>query len=80
MQKYEQGANRISAVSLVALAATLECRPADLLGIEDTESAIDWSRFHQNDAHDALDAFTAIKSPNLRRAVVDLLRAIAERD
>ena len=80
MQKYERGANRISASSLVVLAEALKCRPADLLGVEDTATAIDWTQFHENDAQDALTAFTAIKSPRQRRAVLDLMRAMAQRD
>ena len=80
LQKYERGTNRISASSLIVLADALECRPTDLLGVEDTARAIDWTRFHENDAQDAVGAFTAIKSPRLRRAVLNLMRAMAEHD
>ena len=80
MQKYERGANRISASSLVTLAEALECRPADLLGVEDAGAPIDWSRFHRHDAQEALRAFTAIKSSRLRHVMLDLMRALAEHD
>ena len=80
LQKYERGTNRISASSLIVLADALECRPTDLLGVEDRATAIDWSRFHGKDVQAALGAFTAIKSPRLRRAVLNLMRAMAEHD
>src|SRR3569832_732215 len=62
-QKYERGGNRISASSLVLIAGALQCRPADLLGMEDGKPKIDWSKFHDNEANAALAAFAAIDSP-----------------
>ncbi len=76
VQKYERGSNRISASSLVLIAEALQCRPADLLGADDGAQAVDWTRFHANDVHAALDAFTAIKSPKLRRSVLELIRTL----
>jgi transcriptional regulator with XRE-family HTH domain len=79
IQKYERGANRISASSLVLIAEALSCSPSDLLGVEDRAgSGLDWSRFHDHGASAALDAFTQIKSPQLRKRVLELMRTLGE--
>jgi transcriptional regulator with XRE-family HTH domain len=80
VQKYERGANRISASTLVELAKVLRCRPDALLGVESESTDIDWSRFRSSDAQDAAAAFSAIRNPGWRRAALDLLRAMAAQE
>jgi transcriptional regulator with XRE-family HTH domain len=78
VQKYERGANRISASSLVLIAEALHCRPTDLLGVDDGRPTIDWSKFHDNEANAALEAFAAIDSPRIRRSVLELIRTLSD--
>jgi transcriptional regulator with XRE-family HTH domain len=78
VQKYEQGINRISAASLVLTAEALDCRPHDLLGTDDQGDPLDWSRFHDRDAVRLVEAFSAIRSAGLKRAVMDFITALSE--
>lgn len=78
IQKYERGVNRISASALVLVAEALQCRATDLLGVEDGKAKIDWSKFHDNEANAALQAFASIRSPRVRRAVLELMRTLDE--
>ncbi len=80
VQKYERGVNRISASSLVLVAEALQCRTTDLLGVDDAKAKIDWSKFHDNEANAALQAFASIRSPRVRRAVLELMRTLDESD
>ena len=77
VQKYERGVNRISASALVLLSEALQCRPGDLLGVEEDRAKIDWSKFHDNEANAALEAFAAIGSPRIRKAVLELIRTLS---
>jgi transcriptional regulator with XRE-family HTH domain len=77
VQKYEGGVNRISASALVLIAEALRCRLSDLLAVEELSPRIDWSRFHNDDAYAALEAFAAIDNPRVRRAVLDLVRTLS---
>jgi transcriptional regulator with XRE-family HTH domain len=78
VQKYERGVNRISASALVLIAEALQCRTTDLLGVDDGKAKIDWSKFHDNEANSALQAFAAIRSPRIRRAVLELMRVLED--
>ncbi len=78
VQKYERGVNRISASALVLIAEALQCRPADLLGVEESRAKIDWSKFHDNEANAALEAFAAIDSPRIRKSVLELIRTLSD--
>jgi transcriptional regulator with XRE-family HTH domain len=77
VQKYERGANRVSASTLVQIARVLQCGPEVLLGTSEVSGEIDWSRFRDSGAQDAVAAFSAIKSPALRKAMLDILRELA---
>lgn len=76
VQKYERGVNRVSASSLTVIAETLTCTPHDLLGFADVGAKVDWERFHDRGASDALDAFAKIAKPSRRRAVLALMRTM----
>jgi transcriptional regulator with XRE-family HTH domain len=76
IQKYERGTNRISASSLILISEALDCTPGDLLGTDDQNSQIDWSRFHDNDANAALEAFANIPSVRIRKAILELIRVL----
>jgi transcriptional regulator with XRE-family HTH domain len=78
VQKYERGVNRISASALVVIAEALQCTPQDLLGVTDTSAKVDWSKFHDNEANAALEAFAAIDNSRVRKAVLELIRSLAE--
>ena len=80
VQKYERGGNRISASTLVEVAKVLGCAPEVLLGTAGSSGEIDWSRFRDSGAQDAAAAFSAIKSPRLRRAALHLLRELRRQE
>jgi transcriptional regulator with XRE-family HTH domain len=78
VQKYERGTNRISSSSLVLIAEALGCSPSELLGVNERGPKIDWSKFHDNEANAALEAFAAIDSPRIRRSVLELIRTLSD--
>jgi transcriptional regulator with XRE-family HTH domain len=82
VQKYERGANRVSASMLVRIAARLEVRVADLVGEADGPSANAEmaALLAQPGAVDLLRVFSALDQPRLRSAVLNLARALAEGD
>jgi transcriptional regulator with XRE-family HTH domain len=81
VQKYERGANRISASALFHIARTLGVSPADFFeGLSDQgESAMDWSRMSDPQARDLLDSFNKISSNKVKAKVVELVEQLAER-
>jgi transcriptional regulator with XRE-family HTH domain len=80
IQKYERGANRISASRLYALALRLDVAPGYFYA--DLEAPAEVLR---DDGHDAAAAgevartYTDIADDGIRAAVAGLLRAVAER-
>lgn len=80
VQKYERGVNRISASALILISEALHCRPADLIGSDGSEQPIDWSRFQDTEVNAALEAFAAIESQKVRRAVLELMRMLSGRE
>jgi len=79
VQKYERGANRVSASMLVKAARFLGVRAADLLppdnGARPAETLI--RRLADTPAAaKAVEAYCAIPSPVLRRTVLQLMRAL----
>jgi transcriptional regulator with XRE-family HTH domain len=85
IQKYENGANRISFSRLVQIARALRCRVVDLMGVLDTEvdgdiSDLDLlSRMRTPGATDLLTAFEQLP-PEARAALVGFMRALTEKD
>jgi transcriptional regulator with XRE-family HTH domain len=81
VQKYERGANRVSASMLVKIAAKLETSVAALVG-EDGSSPKDgmlMSFLAIDGANDLLQGFAAIRSGETRRAVITMVDALADK-
>ena len=82
IQKYENGANRISFSRLVQIARALRCRVVDLLDVLDTpESGIPGdldilSRMRTPGAMELLSAFERL-SPETRSSLLGLMRTLA---
>ena len=82
IQKYENGANRISFSRLVQIARALRCRVVDLMDVLDTpgsdEGDIDLlSRMRTPGALEMLTAFERLPA-EARSSLVSLLRALTE--
>ena len=80
VQKYERGANRVSASMLVRIAKRLETSVGELVG-EDAEPRGDQSLFEKlatPGAVQLLEAFAKLQQPALRTAVLNLTRALVE--
>ena len=84
IQKYENGANRISFSRLVQIARALRCRVVDLMDVLDTpgsdEGDVDLlSRMRTPGALEMLAAFERLPQ-EARSSLVSLLRALTEPD
>lgn len=81
VQKYERGANRVSASMMSRIASHVGCRPADLLpnGEHGDAVPLDLAFMSEAGGADLAQAFMSL-SPKLRRAIVDLARAMAGAD
>jgi len=81
IQKYERGINRVAASRLSLLAAALDCPVAYLLGESGdgtpavAHEAVIW--LAEPGALELLGAYTRIKAPRSRRAVLAMVRAMA---
>jgi transcriptional regulator with XRE-family HTH domain len=81
IQKYENGANRISFSRLVQISRALRCRVIDLMDVldaPDRESPTDidmLSRMRTPGAMELLNAYEAL-SPDSRTALLTLLRTL----
>ena len=81
IQKYENGANRISFSRLVQIARALRCRVTDLMDVfdgPDRETAEDLDLLSRMRTPGALELLTAYEklAPDVRSSVVNLLRAL----
>ncbi len=81
VQKYERGANRVSASMLVRIARRLECTVASLVGeesgpVDDTLAPT----LAFPGALELLSAYVKIPDAQLRRRVVDLMTSLAGQD
>jgi len=81
IQKYENGANRISFSRLVQIARALKCRVVDLLDVldgPDVEMAADLDMLTRMRTPGALELLTAYErlAPDARGALVTMLRAV----
>ncbi len=85
IQKYENGANRISFSRLVQIARALRCRVVDLMDVLDTSGVeiggdIDMlSRIRTPGALELLTAFERLP-PEARASLVNLLRTLTDTD
>ena len=81
IQKYERGANRVSASMLVHIAHALDVPAAALLGEEDEVGPRQMAIFrslHVAGAAELLEAFARIPNPALRTTLVKLAKLIAK--
>ena len=83
VQKYERGANRVSFSRLMDIVAALQCQLGDLTEGLGAEPVIERSErlrrlLAEPGAADLLEAYHALKSPQLRKALVEHGRALAE--
>jgi transcriptional regulator with XRE-family HTH domain len=81
IQKYENGANRISFSRLVQISRALRCRVTDLMDVfdgPDRETAEDLDLLTRMRTPGALELLTAYEklTPEVRSSVVNLLRAL----
>jgi len=80
VQKYERGANRVSASMLVKAARYLGVRAADLLPPDDNVKSSEALLRRLADtpaAGRAVEAYCAIPNPTMRRTVLQLMRALS---
>jgi transcriptional regulator with XRE-family HTH domain len=81
IQKYENGANRISFSRLVQIARALQCRVVDLMDVIDTAeqrstAEVDLlQRLHTPGALELLEGFERLR-PDARAGLVNLVRAL----
>lgn len=81
IQKYERGTNRVSFSTMVRICEALECHVSDLvaeveqLGPGENENGVEM--LTQPEAAPLLEALAQIKSPGVRRAVLELARSLA---
>jgi transcriptional regulator with XRE-family HTH domain len=82
IQKYERGANRISAGRLLKVAEVLECDVTDFFeGLQRsrTRAAAEFSKFLSTKEGVALvEAMLRIRNPQMRRTVIDIAEKLAE--
>lgn len=79
VQKYERGANRVSASALAAIAKALDCSPAALFG-GDADGAVDTellTLLAEDGAVELLRAFGAIQDREMRQAVISVADGLA---
>jgi len=90
VQKYERGANRIGASRLFSLANVLDV-PVNFFfegltgvaagGVAETEqSPIVYDFIQSSDGVALAEAFSRIKTPKVRRRVLELVRSLADED
>lgn len=82
VQKYERGANRVSASMLVRIAQKLDTTVGELVGeTSKPEQHADEGLFEKlatPGAIQLLDAFASVQQPSLRTAILNLTRSLIE--
>ena len=76
IQKYENGANRVSALMLIKLAEALNTTPSELLRSVERESPVIAPSLSEGER--LLDAFQRIRSPETRSSVLRIVLGLAE--
>ena len=78
IQKYERGANRVSASMLVKAARFLKVRAVDLLPDDEVNAAPDYiRRFNEvRGVAELVNAYCAMPNPTLRQALLQFARAM----
>jgi transcriptional regulator with XRE-family HTH domain len=86
LQKYERGLDRVAAPALLKIADGLDTTVACLVGDVEPEIAVpefvadEFPELCAPGASELLEAFIKIADPNVRKAVVRLIRAMAKAD
>lgn len=82
VQKYERGTNRMSASMLVRTARKLKTTVSELVGEEEAAPGHLLADMLVTGAPELLQSFAQIRSPTVRRSLVDLVRKLGaeERD
>lgn len=82
VQKYERGANRVSASMLVRIAQKLDTTVGELVGeTAQSDQRADEGLFEKlatPGAIQLLDAFASVQQPSLRTAILNLTRSLIE--
>jgi transcriptional regulator with XRE-family HTH domain len=84
IQKYERGTNRVSFSTMVRICEALDCHVSDL--VAEVEQLSPGQRdespemLTQPEAAPLLEALAQIRSPGVRRAVLELARSLARED
>lgn len=77
VQKYERGANRISASRLIQIAQALQAAPASFLRTsDDTDETLPTDLLHTPGAVQLLKAYCAIHSPRHREGLLAMAKAL----
>ncbi|MDB5475797.1 MAG: transcriptional regulator, Cro/CI family [Phenylobacterium sp.] len=80
IQKYERGANRVSFSTMVRICEALDCHVSDLVAeVEQLDPGERGAQdlLTQPEAAPLLEALAQIRSPGVRRAVLELARSLA---
>ena len=79
VQKYERGANRISASALFHIARTLGVSPADFFeGLSSQgDGAEEWSKMSDPQLRGLMDNFARIASPRVKTKIAELVEQLA---
>ena len=84
IQKYERGANRVSFSTMVRICEALGCHVSDLVAeveqLDVGQRAGPDDLLTQPEAAPLLEALSQIRSPGVRRAVLELARSLARED
>jgi len=81
VQKYERGINRISGSTLIRLGRVLGVPAGSLLGDDEkADEAPPWAYLMKSGVAETIDALAAVKSPQIRRQIVALARALADHE
>lgn len=82
IQKYEKGANRVSAGRLLKTAEVLECNVTDFFeGLQDsrTSSGAEFSKFlATKEGIEIVEVMMRIRTQEMRRTVIDIAEMLAE--
>jgi len=81
VQKYETGANRVSAGRMLEIAHTLGIDVADMFeGLQDDTAGVPLAHGgHQRSAIELVRTFSQIEDPEVRAAIAGLVKTIVER-
>lgn len=76
IQKYERGMNRVSTSALILLARALDVSPDALIRDDAPAPNLEWALLSEDGAHELLKLVSQINSPERRRVVLDVARAL----